>query len=48
MIVVLSRTLTLGLSAVEIEIVILLFTKINKRIIRIVLADSPGMNLLDE
>jgi uncharacterized DUF497 family protein len=46
MIVVLSRTLTLGLSASEIEIVILFFTKINNQI-RIVSADSPGMNLLD-
>ena len=46
MTIVLPRTLTLGLSANEIEIVILLFTKINKRI-RIVSADSPGMNLLD-
>jgi hypothetical protein len=45
MIVVLSRTLTLGLSAVEIEIVISLFTKINKQI-RIVSVDSPGMNCL--
>jgi hypothetical protein len=46
MTIVLPRTLTLGLSANEIEIVILLFTKINKQI-RIVSADSPGMNLLD-
>ena len=46
MIIVLPRTLTLGLSADEIELVILWFTKINERI-RIVSADSPCMNLLD-
>jgi hypothetical protein len=46
MTIVLPRTLTFGLSVSEIEIVILLFTKINKRI-RVVIADSPGMNLLD-
>jgi hypothetical protein len=45
MTIVLPRILTLGLSANDIEIVILLFTKINKRIC-IVSADSPGMNLL--
>ena len=42
MTIVLPRTLTFGLSVSEIEIVILLFTKINKRI-RVVLADSPGI-----
>ena len=46
MTIVLPCTLTFGLSVSEIEIVILLFTKINKRI-RVGLADSPGMNLLD-
>jgi hypothetical protein len=46
MIIVLPRTLTLGLSADEIKLVILWFTKINERI-RIVSADSPGMDLLD-
>ena len=45
MIIVLPRTLTLGLSADEIELVILWFTKINERI-RIVSADSPCMDLL--